>query len=308
MKVLLTGATGFIGSVLLSSLAHEIVVLGRKKPTSKDVGFFMADIDTLGDYSKALKGVDVLIHLAARVHVMKEKSLDPLLEFRKTNVEATVNLASQAAHAGVKRFIFISSAGVYGDSSVLDVTERVLASPAELFAVSKLEAEQKLLELCSNTGMGLIILRPPMVYGEQAPGNFGLMVRLIQTGLPIPLGDIGNSRSFVSVWNLVDLINTCIDHPEAVDETFVVCDQGNLSTSDFLVAIGRGLGAPVRLFSFPSVLLKFCAKLLGKHKVYNRLFSSFTIDDSYTRRTLDWEPPLSIDEGMRRCFKNNIEI
>ncbi|MEY8239883.1 MAG: NAD-dependent epimerase/dehydratase family protein [Cycloclasticus sp.] len=307
MKVLVTGATGFIGTVLLEHLAHDIVVLGRNKEIPKGVEFFQADIDSLEDYSSALEGVDVIIHLAARVHVMNEKYLNPLSKYRRTNVKATLNLAHQAEQAGVKRFIFISSAGVYGNSSIEAITEKNPVAPEEPFAISKFEAENNLSKICRNTDMDFVIIRPPMVYGNDAPGNFGLMVKLILTKLPIPLANVGNSRSFVSVWNLVDLIKTCIEHPEAHGKTFVVCDGENLSTSDFLISMGGALGINVRLFPFPRILLKFCAKLFGKQSIYNRLFSSFSIDDSYTRRTLNWTPPLTMHEGLRRCFKKKKE-
>ncbi len=303
MKVLLTGATGFIGNVLLESLAHEVVALGRNEPFYKKVDFFQADLDNLEDYSVALEGVDVVIHLAARVHVMNEKSLDPLLEFRRTNVKATLNLALQAEQAGVKRFIFISSAGVYGNSSIEVITEKKIVAPEEPFAVSKVEAENQLAKLCSATSMGFVIIRPPMVYGKDAPGNFRLMIKLLLTKLPIPLANTGNSRSFVSVWNLVDLIITCIDHSEASGKTFVICDGESLSTSDFFKSMANALGLPVRLFPFPRKVLKFCALMIGKKSIYDRLFSSFTIDDTYTRRTLNWTPPLTTNEGLRRCFQ-----
>ncbi len=305
MKILLTGATGFIGTVLLQELAHDVVVLGRNKPDYKNIDFFQADLCELGDFSEALNGVDVIIHLAARVHVMSENSLDPLSNFRRMNVEATLNLANQAEKAGVTRFIFISSAGVYGNSSVEALTERHIVAPEEPFAISKIEAEKRLSILCNNSEMNLVIIRPPMVYGKGAPGNFGLMVKLILARMPIPLSNVGNSKSFVSVWNLVDLIITCVEHTAAIGKIFVVCDGEDLSTSDFFIRIGLAINIRVRLFPFPRILLRVCANLIGRQRVYNRLFCSFAIDDTFTRQSLNWIPPLTTSEGLIRCFKDS---
>jgi len=306
-KILLTGSTGFIGRKLCERLVQsEQVCLtlalrhsDAEHPNAHVLGEFTGE----AEWSAAVTGVDVVIHCAARAHVLKEHVANPLGSFRETNTAGTLALARQAAAQGVKRFIFLSSIGVNGKASTQPFTANDTPAPAEPYAVSKLEAEQGLWEIQRETGMEVVVIRPPLVYGPDAPGNFGLLMGIVSKGLPLPLAGISNSRSFVSVWNLVDLIATCIDHPKAAGQLFLVQDGQDVSTSDLLRGIGKAQGKPARLFWLPAPLLKAGAILLRKHSMYERLFDSLQVDDTGTRQQLDWTPPVSVDEGLRRCFE-----
>lgn len=308
-KVLLTGSTGFIGRALYErlSLTKQVSLsLALRRSTAKH-----PDAHVLGEFTgesactAALTDVDMVIHCAARAHVLKEYATAPLSSFRETNTAGTLALARQAAAKGVKRFIFLSSIGVNGDASTQPFTVNDTPAPAGPYAVSKLEAEQGLWEIQKDTGMQVVVIRPPLVYGPDAPGNFGLLMSIVSKGLPLPLTGINNSRSFVSVWNLVDLIVTCIDHPSAAGQLFLVRDGQDVSTSELLREIGRAQDRAARLFWLPAPLLKAGAILLGKRSMYRSLFDSLQVDDTGTRNQLDWTPPLTLRQGLERCFKTN---
>jgi len=247
----------------------------------------------------------VVIHAAARAHIMKEDLADPVVEYRQVNVDGTVNLARQAAEAGVRRFIFISSIGVNGNINIKPFTEDDTPKPADPYAQSKLEAEQGLWEIQHETGMELVVIRPPLVYGPNAPGNFGSLTRWIDKGVPLPLGAIQNQRSLVALDNLVDLITTCIDHPAAANQVFLAGDGQDLSTTELLRSVARAAGKPSRLIPIPSSLLMLAATLLGKKAVAQRLLGSLQVDISKARDLLEWEPPISVEEGLRRCFSKD---
>lgn len=308
MKVLVTGATGFIGSALVEALTHHensepILALRRPPSIAPDHPYaVVGDLTPNTDWSRVLKGCQVLVHCAARAHMLNDDSDDPWQEFYRANVQGCLNLARQAAQAGVKRFVFISSIGVNGNRNTEPFTERHTPQPTEPYARSKWEAEEELRKLSSETGMELVIIRPPLVYGPGAPGNFGLLTKVATSGLPLPLAGIHNRRSFVSLWNLVDFIARCIDQPEAHGETFVVADGEDVSTTELLRKLAHAADKPSRLFWLPAPLLKAGATALGKRGVYDRLFDSLQVDASHARHTLDWVPPLNLDEGLRRCF------
>lgn len=308
MKVLVTGATGFIGSALVEALMHREnsePVLALRRPPSNALDHphaVVGDLTPDTDWSEVLKGCKVLVHCAARAHMLNDDSDDPWQEFYRANVQGSLNLARQAAQAGVKRFVFISSIGVNGNRNTAPFTERHTPQPTEPYARSKWEAEEELRKLSSETGMELVIIRPPLVYGPGAPGNFGLLTKAATSGLPLPLAGIHNRRSFVSLWNLVDFIVRCIDHPEAPGETFVVADGEDVSTTELLRKLAHAADKPSHLFWLPAPLLKAGATALGKRGVYDRLFDSLQVDASHARHTLDWVPPLNLDEGLRRCF------
>ena len=237
---------------------------------------------------------------------MKDEEADPLAEYRRVNVEGTLNLARQAADAGVRRFIFISSVKVNGEQTPpgkpFGAEDRPV--PEDAYGISKWEAEQGLQQLAAETGMELVVIRPPLVYGPGVKGNFAAMIRLVEKGIPLPLGAIHNQRTLVALDNLVDLIIRCIDHPAAANQVFLAGDGEDLSTTELLRRLGKAMGRPVRLLPVPESLLVLGATLLGKQAVARRLLGSLQVDISKARDLLGWEPPLSVDEGLRRCFSS----
>lgn len=303
MKVLVTGAGGFIGKAVFSKFKElpDVQPVGASRAKSEEYSK-CPELSQFADWSGLLREVDVIVHAAARAHVLNETSPNPVGMFREANVAGTLALARQAVQAGVKRFIFLSSIGVNGNFSTIPFTEKDTPAPWGDYAQSKYEAEQQLLSLAEETGLEVVIIRPPLVYGPNAPGNFGLLEKVVAKGLPLPLAGIRNQRSFVSIWNLVDLITLCLDHPEAVGEVFVVCDGEDVSTTELLEKIGSASGCPVRLFWMPSLFLKFGASLMRKREAYDRLFGSLQVDASHVKKTLGWTPPFSLDEGLKRCF------
>ena len=307
MKILLTGASGFVGS----SLGSELCTHGqsvRAAVRSGKVFFENSDVAIVGeingetDWSAALAAVDVVIHLAARVHVMNDTSADPLEAFRTVNVAGTVNLARQAVAAGVKRLVYVSSIKVNGEAthggqrfSELDVPD-----PQDPYGVSKCEAELALRYLAAETGLEIVIIRPPLVYGEGVKGNFAQMLKILAKGVPLPLGAVNNRRSMVYVENLVDFLVLCATHPAAAGETFLVSDGEDISTPDLLRRLAGAMGHPARLIPVPVVLLQAGAALFGKRDMAQRLCGSLQVDISKARTLLGWTPPVSMDEGLRR--------
>jgi nucleoside-diphosphate-sugar epimerase len=306
-KILLTGATGFIGGRLLNVLASDSrffvsCVLREQRPDFGHCKVVLNSLNAESDWSPSVEGGQVVIHAAARAHVLRDSSTDPLSEFRKVNVEGTLNLARQAAEAGARRFVFISSIGVNGTSNSVPFRECDVPNPTEPYALSKWEAEQGLWEVEKATGMEVVIIRPPLVYGPNAPGNFGSLVNWVGKGLPLPLGAINNSRTLVALDNLVDLIVTVIDHPAAASQVFLAGDGEDISTTELLRGVGKAMGKPARLIPVPAGMLMFGASLLGKGSVAKRVLGSLQVDISKARHLLGWEPPLSVEEGLRRCF------
>lgn len=310
MNILLTGANGFLGSRLATALQSKpdvsLTAAMRRRieiPTAHIVE--VQGLDTNTNWSTALINQQVVIHAAARAHIMKDEVADPFAEYRRVNVDGTLNLARQAAVAGVKRFIFISSIKVNGEQTPLDqpFTADDTPAPEDAYGISKWEAEQGLQQLASETGMEVVIIRPPLVYGPGVKGNFASMTKLVAKGLPLPLGAIHNQRSLVAVDNLVDLIITCIDHPAAANQLFLAGDGQDLSTTELLRGVSLAMGKPARLIPVPSSLLMLGATLLGKKAVAQRLLGSLQVDIAKAREVLGWEPPVSVKEGLKRCFK-----
>ncbi len=306
MKLLITGATGFVGRALSSettSRGYSVLQAVRKIPL--EIGqIFIADINGGIDWTEALDKVDSVVHLAARVHVMSDKSADPSAEFRRVNVEGTVNLARQAAAAGVRRFVYLSSIKVNGEFTEvgLPFTADDDPAPEDPYGVSKQKAEQALRQIAAETGLEVVIIRPPLVYGPGVKANFASMMRWLASGTPLPLAGVtANRRSLVALDNLVDLIVTCLHHPAAANQTFLVSDGEDLSTAELLKRMGAALGQPARLFSVPLTLLKLGTTVLNKPGIYQRLCSSLQLDISKTRQLLGWAPPISVDEGLRRA-------
>jgi len=311
-EILVTGASGFVGGQLISWMtAHaqpSTAVLGavRSKQAGDDSGLIaVGEINGDTDWSEALRGRCVIVHTAARAHIMNDTAADPLTEFRSVNVAGTLNLARQAATAGVKRFIFISSIKVNGEQTMdQPFTAGDMPAPEDPYGISKWEAEQGLRELAITTGMEVVIIRPPLVYGRGVKGNFASMIKLVGKGLPLPLGAVHNKRSLVALDNLVDLIITCIDHPDAANETFLVSDGDDLSTTQLLRGVAEAMGRSSRLIPVPASLLQFGATLLGKKAVAQRLLGSLQVDISHTQKCLNWMPPLTVKQGLQCCFPN----
>ncbi|EOB3568310.1 UDP-glucose 4-epimerase [Vibrio vulnificus] len=303
-QVLVTGYTGFVGRHLLSTFEdlQNINLLGRSQP-KKCSQFLKASIDSSSDYSVVLDKVSTVIHIAARVHVMNDESDDPLEEFRAVNTAGTMNLARQAAEAGVKRFIFVSSIKVNGESTTgkQAFTAQDTPSPEDPYGVSKAEAEEQLIALGKETDLEIVIIRPPLVYGEGVKANFASLMNLVSKGIPLPFGYItNNKRSLVSVDNLVDLIITCIDHPKAANQVFLVSDDYYVSTSGMVKEMAIALGKPSWQIPVPAYCYKLVGKLFDKNDVVDRLTGSLQVDISHTKETLGWTPPQTLQEGFKK--------
>jgi len=264
-------------------------------------------LNPAADWQEALAGADVVIHAAARAHVLRESADSPIEVYREINVRGTLRLAEQAAASGVRRFLFISSIGVNGNRSDAPFTERDNPAPLEPYAISKLEAEIELRELADKSGMELTVIRPPLVYGPGAPGNFDRLIRAVWRGIPLPLGAISNRRTLVGLDNLVDLIVTGVEHPAAANEVFLAGDGEDLSTTDLIRRMADALGVPARLIPVPSWTLESAAALLGKRAVAQRLCGNLQVDISKARQLLGWTPPVSVDEGLQRTAAHFLE-
>ncbi|MBD3655382.1 SDR family oxidoreductase [Marinobacter sp.] len=308
MNVVITGASGFIGSALGNALQNTDGVdgvVGLVRNPKDELRFPTKAIGKLfenGECPGCFQGSDVVIHLAGLAHVSTGFSSDPLTEFRRVNVAGTLNVAKAAFAAGVRRFIFVSSIGVNGELNTAPFTENDQPNPSNAYSQSKWEAEQELFDIASSSGMEVVIIRPPLVYGPNAPGKFGSLVKWVGRGVPLPLGATDNKRSLVALDNLVDLILTCIDHPAAPNQVFLAGDGEDISTTQLLRSIGRAMGKPTWLIPVPMGMLMFGARLLGKTGVAQSLLGSLQVDISKARNVLGWEPPISVEEGLRRCF------
>lgn len=312
--ILVTGSSGFVGQSLIKRLTTEfepssIIAVVRNQSLDLDVTVPCIEIGDLSNeinLSQILQGVHVVVHCAGRAHVMNDRSLDPLAEFRRVNVQGTVNLARQAAAAGVKRFIFLSSIKVNGELTKMgkSFTADDEPAPEDPYGISKYEAEQVLHQIASDSGMELVVIRPPLVYGPGVKANFESMMKWLSKGIPLPLGAItGNRRSLVALDNLIDLIVICLNHPNAANQKFLVSDGEDISTTVLLNKIGTALGRPARLFHVPLALLKIGTFLMKKKTIYQRLTGSLQLDITKTQMVLDWTPPLTLDEGLRRVAR-----
>jgi len=308
MITLVTGANGFVGSALCVRLRRDgVSVRGAMRVlSSQSDGVEPIAIGSLSsntDWTEALSNVEQVVHLAARVHIMHDKSADPLTEFRRVNVDGTVNLARQAVATGVKRFIFLSSIKVNGEFTEIGrpFTADDIPAPEDPYGVSKHEAEQLLRQIAADTGMQVVIIRSPLVYGPGVKANFESMIRWLKRGVPMPLASsTENRRSLVAIDNLVDLLVTCMNHPAAANQTFLISDGEDLSTAELLRRMGAALRCSARLFHAPPQLLKLGAMALNKPGIYQRLCGSLQLDITKTRELLGWTPPVSVDEGFRR--------
>ena len=312
MNIVLTGATGFLGTRVADQIDRQgdlnlTRIVRRAEPAVGEREVVIDSLDACTDWSTALKNQEVVIHAAARAHIMREEVADPLAEYRNVNVDGTLNLARHALEAGVKRFVFVSSIKVNGEQTALGrcFTSEDSPAPEDPYGISKWEAEQGLRDIAAETGMEVVIIRPPLVYGPGVKGNFASMINLVARGLPLPLGAVYNKRSLVALDNLVDLIITCIAHPGAANQTFLVSDGEDLSTTQLLEGVADAMGKPSRLIPVPASILQFGATLLGKKAVAQRLLGSLQVDISHTQKCLNWTPPLTVKQGLQRCFPNH---
>ncbi len=311
MTVLLTGASGFVGKAVLAAAKRRGIVVrpvfrSHASANGQSGAVLVPGQDGEADWAQALQGVDVVIHAAARAHVMREEAQDPLTEYRRVNVQGTSNLARRAAAAGVRRFVFISSIKVNGEATLpgRPFTADDVLAPEDAYGISKAEAETDLRRIAQETGMEVTIIRPPLIYGPGVKGNFSSLIDWVRRGLPLPLGGIThNRRSLVGLDNLVDLIWVCVEHPKAANQTFLISDGEDLSMAELLRRIGKSLGRPVRLLWVPAGLITFMASLLGKKVISQRLLSSLQVDISKTSELLGWRPSVTVDQGLRKAVE-----
>jgi nucleoside-diphosphate-sugar epimerase len=307
VKFLVTGANGFVGKALCAELLRQgetvRAAVRSANATVEDVEMaVVGSIDGDTDWADALRGADVVIHLAARVHVMKDTAVDPLAEFFKVNLYGTSNLAQQAACAGVKRLVYVSSVKVNGEQTTeaQPFAESEEPNPQDPYAISKWRAEQDLQRIAQETGLEVVIVRPPLVYGPGVKGNFISLLAAIDRGIPLPLAGANNVRSLVYVDNLADALIACATHPAAAGQTYLVSDGDDVSTAILVEKIARALGRNSRAFYFPLALLRAMAAALGRAERVDRLFGSLRVNDEKLRRELCWSPPYKLEQGLRK--------
>src|SRR5665647_1029724 len=310
-RVLVTGASGFVGGALVAQLiareGYEVLALTRQPPPNPVAGaryLLVGDLDLQECWQPTLSGVHTLVHTAARVHVLHERVAEPFTEFQRINVEGTLRVAKLAAAAGVRRFVFLSSIGVNGVQTSVGTafSETDTPNPHNAYALSKLEAERGLRRLSEQSGLEVVIIRPPLVYGPGVKANFAALMRAVQRGWPLPLGSVQNQRSLVALDNLIDFIVTCISHPRAANQTFLVSDGHDVSIAELVRGLARAKGVRPHLFAVPLWALRAGAALLGRSNDLQRLCGNLQVDISKARHLLDWVPPISLDQGLRRAI------
>lgn len=305
-RILVTGAAGFVGR----ALCRELIARGEKvraavrRPGNVPMGYELAMVGDIGaatDWSAALDGVNAIVHLAARVHVMHDTVADPLALFREVNVAGTERLARAAAAAGVRRFVYLSSVKVNGETtSERPFNEKDLPHPQDAYAISKWEAEQALTRIAAETGLEIVILRPPLVYGPGVAANFLSLLRWVERGVPLPLASLQNQRSLIYLDNLVGAIKACLEHPAAAGQTFMVSDGEAVSTPRLVRLLAQGLLRPPHLFPVPLFLLRLVAIMTGTSAQVDRLSGSLAVDNKKIHEMLGWVPPCSLEEGLVR--------
>lgn len=306
-RILITGATGFVGGLLCKRLLAEGYALQGTLLPAEDPALLVSGVrptivaslasDTCWD--AALAGIVTVIHLAARVHVMDDRCSDPLQEFRKVNVAGTLKLGRDAAKAGVRRFVFVSSIKANGEETPVPYGAGSLPNPVDPYGISKWEAEQGLRGIAAETGMELVVVRPALVYGPGVKGNFLNLLKAVQRGIPLPLASIRNTRSLIYVGNLVDALARCATHPAAAGKTYLLSDGEDVSTAQLVRKVAAALRVPVRLLAFPPVLIRLAGRVTGKSAAMRRLMGSLAIDSSGIRSELGWRPPFTMEEGLR---------
>lgn len=301
-RILVTGANGFVGSRLVAELHQRgCAVVSAVRQSADNSQIAVGNIDSNTDWRVALQDVSTVIHTAARVHVMNEVAADPMAEFREVNVGATLNLARQAVSSGVRRFVFVSSVKVNGESTTdVPFSAFDVPAPQDFYGQSKLEAETALRALAIETGLEVVIVRPPLVYGENVRANFLSLMKLSTLGLPLPLGGIKNRRSMIALDNLVDVLIACVEHPDASNQVFLVSDDHDVGLSELMKLMAAAGGKNLWLIPAPIKLMSLCAKILGKSSVAERLFGSLQVDIEHTKNTLNWRPVVSIEGALSK--------
>jgi nucleoside-diphosphate-sugar epimerase len=311
-KILITGATGFVGRALFKNLkskkkylAHLTTRTNQEELFEGGKVFNIGEIDSNTNWNDALDGVDCIVHCAARAHTTENKQTVLLNAYRRINVDGTRNLAKQAVAIGIKRFIFLSSIKVNGEETIATKSFKYndISQPEDAYGITKWEAEQALLEISKQTGLEVVIIRPPLVYGEGVKGNFLRLLDIVYKQIPLPFAKINNLRSFVGLDNLIDLIICCIEHPKAGGKTFLVSDGEDLSTTDLIRKLSKFMNKSPRLFQFPQLIIQLTARLVGKSLEVKRLLGSLRIDNSYAREILGWSPVLSLDESLAKTVR-----
>lgn len=311
MRILVTGASGFVGTRLTRTLvargAHQIRCAVRSESPALPSGVETTKIPDISwdtQWTRALEGIDAVVHLAAKVHDLKAQGPDSLSAYRTINAEGTANLARQAAAAGVKRFVFLSSVKVNGEAGEFRETDD--PRPADPYGISKLAAETALDDIARSSSMSVTIVRPPLVYGPGVKANFRALLRAVSRRVPLPLGAINNRRSLVALDNLVDFLILCVEHPMAANEVFFVSDGDDVSTTELLRRAAGALGKSARLLPVPPSLLVLAASIIGKRDAVQRLTGTLTVDISKARRLLGWSPPITMIEGLRRAVEGGV--
>lgn len=312
MRVLVTGANGFVGSALcphLVALGHEVVPVVRRQSSIADEVI----VHGAESWKAALKGCDSVIHLAARTHVMQDQERDPSQAFRANNVDTTIELAKRAVEAGVRRFVFMSTIKVNGEETALgcSFSPNNPVAPKDPYAISKWEAERGLLSFAQRTGLELVIIRPPLVYGPGVKGNFASLIKWVKNGVPLPLGAIHNRRSMIGLDNLVNFTALCADidaSPNAKGQVFLVSDGEDVSTAELLRKVAKAYRRNSRLFRVPEGLMRVAARWMGKASIADRLFGSLVVDDSKARQMLGWHPQLSMDEQLQKMAQHDSRV
>ena len=312
-KLLITGATGFIGQALIKKLKLEKYSLNIStrnyiQSTTENLKIFnLGSLENKIDWADALYEVDCVIHCAGRAHIINDNKKKSIDIFRKVNVDGTINLAKQASISGIRRFIFLSSIKVNGERTIGNLSFKYndISNANDSYSISKWEAEQQLWELSKKTGLEVVIIRVPLVYGPGVKGNLERLIKLINFGIPLPFSLIKNERSLIGIDNLIDLIIRCIEHKNASGKTLLVSDDETFSTPDLLKIIANSMGRSVRLFPFPIILLKILGFILGRSNEVNRLVGSLKVDIEYTKNILNWKPPVSVQKGIQRMLRKN---
>jgi len=304
VKILVTGATGFVGSKLVAKLEeknHIVVGTSRRASGNPLTLVNMGGISDKTDWSDALKGCEIVVHTAGRAHIIDDKAKDKLAEFRLINCDATLKLARDARIAGVKHFIFISSIGVNGNETHgTPFTEQSEPKPTSDYAISKLEAEKALKTQFANSEMAITVIRPALICGENAPGNIRRLLKIVASGLPLPFKGVKNKRGMVSLDNVVSFITACIENPHSKNELFLLADKITPSTEEIIRAFSLGMKKPARVIWFPSSLLGIVLRLMGRKNLYDQLYGSLEIDASKAMKLLNWQPPVTIFDTMKK--------